>query len=106
MWWCRFSTENWKRAEEENTYLFNLLRDFVKRYKKKFLAEKIRFFHLGRKDRIPQDIIKALNESVLKDADTIGIIFPNYAFNAPHIVNRFFKQLDQCNNKINHYFLF
>ena len=57
-----FSTENWKRTEEENSYLFNLAREFTKRYKKKFLEEQVKFVHLGRKDRIPADITKILGE--------------------------------------------
>lgn len=56
-----FSTENWKRTEEENKFLFDLAREFIKRYKQKFLSEKVRFIHIGRKDRIPPDIIAALN---------------------------------------------
>ncbi|OGC78207.1 di-trans,poly-cis-decaprenylcistransferase [candidate division WWE3 bacterium RIFOXYD1_FULL_39_9] len=57
-----FSTENWKRTEEENAYLFNLAREFTKKYKQKFISEKVRFVHLGRKDRIPADIVQILNE--------------------------------------------
>lgn len=55
-----FSTENWTRTKEENDYLFNLTRDFTKRYFKKFLNEKIRFVHLGRKDRIPSDVVATM----------------------------------------------
>jgi undecaprenyl diphosphate synthase len=57
-----FSTENWKRAEQENNYLFDLAREFTKRYKKKFLSEKTRFIHIGRKDRIPADVIATLDQ--------------------------------------------
>lgn len=57
-----FSTENWKREQKENDNLFNLLRIFTKRYKKFVEKEKIRFIHLGRKDRLPKDIIKIINE--------------------------------------------
>lgn len=60
-WWA-FSTENWKRTEEENKYLFGLAREYAKNYKKKFLNEKTRFIHIGRKDRIPADIVEVLNE--------------------------------------------
>jgi undecaprenyl diphosphate synthase len=55
-----FSTENWKRSEEEKEYLFDLARDLLKKYKQKFIKEKVRFVHLGRKDRIPEDIARAL----------------------------------------------
>lgn len=55
-----FSTENWRRTEEENKYLFDLARQLTKQYKQKVLKENIRFIHLGRKDRIPQDIVAEL----------------------------------------------
>ena len=57
-----FSTENWKRSQEEVTYLFGLFRTFTDKYKKKCLDEKIRFVHIGRKDRIDPDIRKSLEE--------------------------------------------
>jgi undecaprenyl diphosphate synthase len=57
-----FSTENWKRTAEENTYLFNLARELVKQYKEKVLRDGIRFVHLGRKDRIPADIMAEIND--------------------------------------------
>ncbi|NMB70409.1 di-trans,poly-cis-decaprenylcistransferase [candidate division WWE3 bacterium] len=55
-----FSTENWRRTEDENKYLFDLARQLTKQYKQKVLKENIRFIHLGRKDRIPEDIVKEL----------------------------------------------
>ncbi len=57
-----FSTENWKRSQEENNFLFDLAREFTKRYKKKFLSEKTKFIHIGRKDRIPADVVATLRE--------------------------------------------
>lgn len=57
-----FSTENWKRTADENNYLFNLSREFFKKYKKKFLDEKVRFIHIGRKDRLPQYVVESLKE--------------------------------------------
>ncbi|HSX39574.1 MAG TPA: polyprenyl diphosphate synthase [Candidatus Saccharimonadales bacterium] len=57
-----FSTENWKRSADESSYLFNLAREFAKKYHQKFLDAKIRFKHIGRKDRIPQEVAKILAE--------------------------------------------
>jgi undecaprenyl diphosphate synthase len=72
-----FSTENWKRTEDENKYLFDLARQLTKKYKKKILKENIRFIHLGRKDRIPEDIVKELREleELTKDIEgfTVGV---------------------------------
>jgi len=57
-----FSTENWNRSKAEVNYLFDLFRDMFKRYKEKFLKEKVRFVHIGRKDRIPEDVRDSLIE--------------------------------------------
>jgi undecaprenyl diphosphate synthase len=70
-----FSTENWKRSEEEVSYLFELLRDFVKKYKDKALREKIRFIHLGRKDRLPADVVETLKEMEEKTKDYTEFTF-------------------------------
>ncbi len=51
-----FSTENWKRSKEEVKYLFELMGDTVQDYRNKFLEEKSRFVHIGRKDRIPDKL--------------------------------------------------
>lgn len=55
-----FSTENWKRSDEEVDFLFNLMPEFSKKYKKKFIKEEIRFVHLGRKDRVKKNIREIL----------------------------------------------
>lgn len=66
-----FSTENWNRSEEEVSYLFNMFRKDVAKYKEKFIKEKTRFFHLGRKDHLPSDIVESLAdlEDSTKDFD-------------------------------------
>lgn len=66
-----FSTENWERSKEEIDYLFSLVRKEMERYKKKFIKEKIHFYHIGRKDRLPEDIRKVLEETeeATKDFD-------------------------------------
>ncbi|MEK6899256.1 MAG: polyprenyl diphosphate synthase [Nanoarchaeota archaeon] len=57
-----FSTENWKRDKEEVDYLFDLFRKNIEQIKVSFMKEKIRFRHLGRKDRLPRDIISSVEE--------------------------------------------
>ena len=58
-----FSTENWKRPQEEIDFLFSMARKEMERWKKKFIKDKIRFCHIGRKDRLPEDIRKVLEET-------------------------------------------
>jgi len=64
-----FSTENWKRSKEEVEYLFGLFRIFFDKYKKKCIENKVRFVHLGRKDRIEPDIRSSIEdlEEITKD---------------------------------------
>jgi len=57
-----FSTENWKRSEEEKMAIFDLLSEGVNRFRKFARNNKIRFKHIGRKDRLPKELIKSLNE--------------------------------------------
>lgn len=57
-----FSTENWKRTEDEVDNVFALARELIKRYRKKCLDEKIRLVHLGRKDRFPPDLTKMITD--------------------------------------------
>ena len=55
-----FSTENWNRDETEVKYLMNLFRRSFNRFGKTFHKDKVRFTHLGRKDRLPADILEML----------------------------------------------
>jgi undecaprenyl diphosphate synthase len=57
-----FSTENWNRDESEITYLMNLFRRSFSKFGKTFHKDKVRFTHLGRKDRLPKDIIEMLKQ--------------------------------------------
>ncbi len=47
-----FSTENWKRSDEEVSYLMDLYSIMIDRYLKEAIKNEIRIIHLGRKDRI------------------------------------------------------
>lgn len=55
-----FSTENWSRPQKEIDAILDLLRKGLKEFKKEMHKEKVRFVHLGRKDRFPQDISEVL----------------------------------------------
>ncbi|MEK6882761.1 MAG: polyprenyl diphosphate synthase [Nanoarchaeota archaeon] len=55
-----FSTENWKRSKEEKDAIFDLISKELKIFEKDAEKNKIRFLHLGRKDRLPNSLIKQL----------------------------------------------
>jgi undecaprenyl diphosphate synthase len=55
-----FSTENWDRAKEEIGYLMKLYEKLVDDYLKEAKKEKVRIVHLGRKDRLPEALLKKI----------------------------------------------
>lgn len=57
-----FSTENWDRSPEEIKQIMKLLKQFVVEFKKDAKRDQVRLVHLGRKDRLPQGLVKALTE--------------------------------------------
>ncbi len=52
-----FSTENWKRNSKEIKAIFNLIEDNISQFKEEAHATKIRFRHIGRKDRLPEGLL-------------------------------------------------
>ncbi len=75
--WCRqdgrlgtltiwgFSTENWKRSDEEVRKLMELFESFLLKEREGMLENNVRFVHSGRRDRIPTSlraIIEQLEE--------------------------------------------
>ena len=57
-----FSTENWKRSQEEVDAIMDLLRQYLKNYFKKFLKDDIRLNVIGDIHRLDQDIQDSIHE--------------------------------------------
>lgn len=57
-----FSTENWKRDKKEVDAIFDLVLKGVEKFKKDAEKNKIRFRHIGRKDRLPVELKIALDK--------------------------------------------
>ncbi len=57
-----FSTENWKRSQEEIKVVFNLITNFLKDFQQDLHNNKTRFIHLGRKDRLPKDLVDIITK--------------------------------------------
>lgn len=57
-----FSTENWKRDKREVDEIFKLIRSQAEKFKNAMVKEEIRFRHMGRKDRLPEDVLSILDE--------------------------------------------
>lgn len=72
--WCRndprinvltiwgFSTENWKRSDDEVSKLMELFEDYLGKERHAFAEHKTRFVHSGRRDRIPASLKKLIDE--------------------------------------------
>jgi undecaprenyl diphosphate synthase len=52
-----WSTENWKRPPKEANKILGLVKTYLRRELKNAKKEGVRFCHLGRKDRLPRDLL-------------------------------------------------
>jgi len=57
-----FSSENWKRPQEELNLLMNLFREYLKRERGNLVQNNIRFSVIGRRRDIPDDILAEMEE--------------------------------------------
>lgn len=70
-----FSTENWKRSEEEVGALMKLLRFYMVRLLKVASENNIRVKMIGEKSRFAPDIIKGIDDLVEGTKDNTGMTF-------------------------------
>ena len=66
-----FSTENWKRPDNEINYLFDLIRTHIKKNLKKIIKQGIKINIIGKRKKLPLDIVKSLK---LIEKKTVNII--------------------------------
>ncbi len=57
-----FSTENWKRSFAERKFLFSLILNLIPQLNRYAHKNKIKFRHIGRKDRLPEEVVSALGK--------------------------------------------
>ncbi|MEK7573689.1 MAG: polyprenyl diphosphate synthase [Patescibacteria group bacterium] len=58
-----FSSDNWKRNSEEVSGLMRIFKQYLKKELKELLKDKKKFIHLGRRDRLPKDIVELIETS-------------------------------------------
>lgn len=75
-----FSTENWKRSEEEVSNLMTLLKSYVEKFSKVANTENIKLNIIGDITALEEDLQKSINESMNRTKNNTGIVF-NIAFN-------------------------
>ena len=57
-----FSTDNWRRPNQEVGYLMKIYLQFFKRHMRELVKEGVRFKWLGRRDRVPEALRKILEK--------------------------------------------
>ena len=75
-----FSTENWKRPEEEVSYLMKPPSVFFKRFLKELMEKNIRITMIGEMDQIPKETAKVLQAAIDDTKANTGMIL-NFAMN-------------------------
>lgn len=67
-----FSTDNFKRSKEEVDYLMDLFVRMFKEYKKDFKTKNVQFAFSGRKQGLPNKVIKAIDDLLEYTKDCTG----------------------------------
>jgi len=68
-----FSTENWKRSSAEKKFLFALIIKMAEELKDYSHENKVRFRHIGRRDRLPRELVRTLEEFEDETKDYDGL---------------------------------
>lgn len=68
-----FSNENWKRPQEELDALWALLKQYMIEERPTFMENNIRLKVLGRRDRIPEDTVQEMEETLRLTATNTGL---------------------------------
>lgn len=75
-----FSTENWKRSQEEVSALMFLFKSYIKNEEKNIMKNNIRFMVSGRSENVSPTLLKAIKALEEKSKNNTGLTF-NIAFN-------------------------
>ena len=75
-----FSTENWKRTEEEVKALMILLQNYIERFGKRADTENIKINIIGNKEKLSDSLQKSISNVEKRTEKNTGIVF-NIAFN-------------------------
>lgn len=75
-----FSTENWKRSQEEVSALMFLFKSYIKNEEKNIMENNIRFMVSGRRENVSKSLLEAIDTLQEKSKNNSGLTF-NIAFN-------------------------
>lgn len=68
-----FSTENWSRPRDEVNMLMHLYAKYLFRERGTVMAHNIRLRHLGRRDGLPENVLRELDESIRVSRNNTGM---------------------------------
>jgi len=68
-----FSIDNWRRPREEIDILMRLCADYLARERPTLMQHNIRLRHLGRREGLPEAVLRELDESVRASAGNTGM---------------------------------
>jgi len=97
-----FSTENWKRSQDEIDEIMRLIREFLDEFIQKFKSQDTRIRFIGDRSRLDKDIIDKMNyvEDLTKDKEgTTLVLAVNYGGRDDII--RAFKKINNFGVDIN-----
>jgi len=75
-----FSTENWKRSQEEVSWLMQLLKSYLDDYSKRADTDNIKIRVLGDMTSFSQDLRKSIEDAIERTKNNTGVSF-NIGFN-------------------------
>lgn len=75
-----FSTENWKRSQEEVNALMFLFKTYIKKEEKNIVKNNIKFMVSGRSENVNPSLLQSIRDLEEKTKDNDGLTF-NIAFN-------------------------
>jgi undecaprenyl diphosphate synthase len=68
-----FSTENWCRPSEEVDVLMHLYAEYLVRERPTIMENNVRLVHLGRREGLPEPVLRELDESVAASQSNTGM---------------------------------
>jgi undecaprenyl diphosphate synthase len=69
-----FAHDNWKRDKKEVNHLMKIFGLIIDKYLNELMENNSRFIHLGRKDKMPQALLKKFNKAQEKTKNNTGQI--------------------------------
>lgn len=68
-----FSTENWKRPDDEVDFLMELYVTYLIAERDTIMDNNVRFRHLGRREGLPEAVLAQMDETVAMSRDNTGL---------------------------------